>query len=435
MSEQTLLCVARDGSALRALLPSWDVAIAASLPEAERLLRQRSFSLGLLLDPGEPAGLQDFLRRHGMLDWVGIFDAKALSLPAWRELIAEHLYDYHTRPLDIERLRHTLGHALGCARLRPHAPRPPKPGDAALIGDSPAIGQLRARIAKVAHADAPVLIWGESGTGKELTAQAIHARSPRAHGPFVPINCGAIPPALIQSELFGHARGAFTGAARDKVGLIESAAGGTVFLDEIADLPKDLQANLLRFLQEKTIHRVGATRSIQVDARVIAASHVRLQQAVAEGQFREDLFYRLNVLPLDVPALRERKEDLEQLAFQFFHVYTTDKPGRLKGFSGAALRAMRAHDWPGNVRELLNRVRRAMVLAEGRLIAPADLGLDSVQAPITTGLDESRLRAERDAILASLARSGGNVTHAARDLAVSRMTLYRQMAKHGIESP
>lgn len=431
MSSRTLLCIARDGAALRALLPDWQVSAAASLADAERLLRQQSFPVGLLLDMQEPGALQPFLRRHGMRYWIGVLDQGTIALPVWRELAAEHLYDYHTRPLDMERLRHSLGHAFGCARLAEGLP-PVHPSGATLVGDSPAITRLRARITKVAHADAPVLIWGESGTGKELTAQAVHAQSPRAGGPFVPINCGAIPSTLIQSELFGHARGAFTGAARDKIGLIESAAGGTVFLDEIADLPKDLQANLLRFLQEKTIYRVGATRSTCVDARVIAASHVRLQQAVADGLFREDLFYRLNVLPLDVPALRERKEDLDQLAAQFFHAYAADKPGRLKGFSAAALRAIRAYDWPGNVRELLNRIRRAMVLAEGRLIAPADLGLENVETPIAAGLDASRLRAERDAILASLARSGGNVTHAARELAVSRMTLYRQMAKHGI---
>jgi len=435
MSERTLLCIARDGNTLRALLPDWQVAVAAGLPEAERLLRKQHYLVGLLLDMSEPVAVRDFLRRHGSLHWVGVVDACKMTQVHWRELCAEHLHDYHTRPLDMERLRHTLGHALGCARLRAASQRHGRPSDAALVGTSVAIARLRTQIAKVAHADAPVLIWGESGTGKELTAQAIHAQSPRAAGPFVPINCGAIAPALIQSELFGHARGAFTGAARDKVGLIESATGGTVFLDEIADLPKDLQANLLRFLQEKTIHRVGATRSIRVDARVVAASHVRLQGAVSQGQFREDLFYRLNVLPIDVPALRDRKDDIDQLAGHFFEAYSTDKPGRLKGYSGPALRAMRAHDWPGNVRELLNRVRRAMVLAEGRLILPSDLGLEEAEAPISTGLDESRQRAERDAILDSLVRSGGNVTHAARALAVSRMTLYRQMAKHGIEMP
>ena len=304
----------------------------------------------------------------------------------------------------------------------------------ALTGASEAITRLRVQIRKIAGADAPVLIWGESGSGKELAAQAIHAASPRARGPFVPINCGAIPPALIQSELFGHARGAFTGAARDKVGLVESATGGTVFLDEIADLPKDLQSNLLRFLQEKTIYRIGATRAITIDARVIAASHVDLQQAVVAGLFREDLYYRLNVLPLTVPPLRERRDDLVALAEQFFHAYAAEKSPRLKGFSVAARRALREHAWPGNVRELINRVRRALVLAEGRLINPHDLGLPGPQqgASVAAPLDDMRSLAERAAIVASLERSGGNVTHAARELAVSRMTLYRQMAKHGI---
>jgi DNA-binding NtrC family response regulator len=304
----------------------------------------------------------------------------------------------------------------------------------ALTGDSVAIARLRAQIGKVAQSDAPVLIWGESGSGKELTAQAIHTRSARAAGPFVPINCGAIPPALIQSELFGHARGAFTGASREKAGLIESAAAGTMFLDEIADLPKDLQSNLLRFLQEKTIYRVGSTRSITVDVRVIAASHVNLQQAVTDGLFREDLYYRLNVLPIDVPPLRERKDDLDMLARHFFHTYATEKAPHLKGFGNDALRAIREHDWPGNVRELINRTRRAMVLAEGRLIGAHDLGLAPRRAHVPgAGLDASRIDAERAAIGASLERAGRNITHAARDLGVSRMTLYRLLAKHGIQ--
>lgn len=440
MSLRKLLCIAPDRMAPDlqcSLLHGWDVCVVHSLREASRALQGRHYLVGLLLDLVEEAqlaALDPFLREHWRIQWVGVCAPRALESAPCRELVLEHLCDFHTAPVDALRLCHTLGHAYGYAMLRePAAPRSEATPLAALAGTSAAIVRLRAQIRKVALADAPVLIWGESGSGKELTAQAIHALSRRAKGAFVPINCGAIPPALIQSELFGHERGAFTGAARDKAGLIESAEGGTVFLDEIADLPKDLQSNLLRFLQEKTIYRVGSTRSLEVDARVIAASHVELQQAVSNGLFREDLYYRLNVLPITVPPLRERKDDLALLAEHFFHTHAADKAPRLKGFSSQALQAIRQHDWPGNVRELINRTRRAMVLSEGRLIAPHDLGL-APHPPRQhgAGLDESRLHAERLAIGASLERAGSNITHAARELGVSRMTLYRLLAKHGI---
>ena len=440
MSCRKLLCISGD-EACAALAPGWDASVAASLQEAARLLRRGVYLTGLLVFPHAGANdsglraLDRFLRQHWQLHWIAVVDHATLGLPGFAELAVAHLHDYHTLPLDPARLHHTLGHAHGLAQLR--ASRNARAAGAGLpSGASSAIARLRSQIRKVARTDAPVLIAGESGSGKELAAQAIHTQSARARGPFVPINCGAIAPGLIQSELFGYARGAFTGAARDKAGLIESAAGGSVFLDEIGDLPKDLQSNLLRFLQEKTIYRLGATRSIAVDVRVIAASHVDLQQAVSDGLFREDLFYRLNVLPLTVPPLRERRDDLEALADYFFHAYAADKAPRLKGFSNAALRALREHSWPGNVRELINRVRRALVLAEGRLIGPHDLGLAPapVQGPHGAGLGDSREHAERAAIVAALARNGGNVTHAARELAVSRTTLYRHMAKHGLAS-
>jgi DNA-binding NtrC family response regulator len=439
MQRKELLCIAADrnmAAAYACALQEWNMRIVHTLREAGRALCAHGYLVGLLVGLGDEtqhAELDSFLSQNWKLQWIGVLRPGALASAPCRRLVGDHLCDFHTDPADPVRLGYALGHALGVARLREPAAADETVPPSAMVGTSAAIRRLRTQIARVAQADAPVLIWGESGSGKELTAQAIHAQSPRAAGPFVPVNCGALSPTLIQSELFGHARGAFTGAAADKPGLIEAAGGGTLFLDEVADLPRDQQASLLRFLQEKTIYRVGSTRSIAVDVRVIAASHVDLQQAVAQGRFREDLYYRLNVLPLTVPPLRERSADLPLLAEQFFRAHAGDKPPRLKGFSSAAMEAIRQHDWPGNVRELINRTRRAMVLAEGRLITPADLGLASVRpAQAGAGLDESRMAAERAAITASLERTHSNIARAARDLGVSRMTLYRLLDKHAI---
>ena len=446
MSVKRLLCVTSEGSAhARAChgdLPGWDVCMVDNLAAARKVLAQQHYGVGLLIDrcgDHDASELERFLRQHHHTRWIGVFDNARLEQPALRELIAAHMFDFHTAPVDTLRLQHSLGHAHGMATLAKSMP--PHRGQAQarvghIDGVSAAIVRLRAHLDKIAAVDAPVLISGESGAGKELAAQEIHLRSQRADGPFIAINCAAVAPALIHSELFGHERGAFTGASRDKQGLLEAASGGSIFLDEIGDLPLDLQASLLRFLQERTIYRVGGTRSIDVDARVIAATHVNLPRAVAEGRFREDLYYRLSVFPIRVPPLRERKEDLPLLTDLIFNKYADERSPQLKGVSREALQAMARYDWPGNVRELINRVRRAMVLAEHRLLTPEDLDLPSAGpiCPVKEGLGTSRLSAERIAIGESLARTGNNVSQAARDLGVSRMTLYRLMAKHAIST-
>ena len=437
-----LLCISKESNAgvLAACgeLPGWDVCTVDSVQAAHKVLAQQHYAVGLLLDGDgslERDDTERFLQHHHHIRWIGVFGPDLLRRPLLRQAIATHLCDFHTRPVDVVRLHHSLGHAHGMAMLSkdipPHARQV---GARHIDGESTAIRRLRAHIDKIAAVDAPVLISGESGSGKELAAQEIHAQSPRAGGPFIAINCAAIPPSLIHSELFGYERGAFTGAAKEKRGLIEAASGGSIFLDEIGDLPLDLQASLLRFLQERTIYRVGGTRTLSVDARVITATHVDLPKAVAAGRFREDLYYRLSVFPIRVPPLRERKEDLPLLTELIFDKFADEKSPQLKGIGKQAMRAMTQHDWPGNVRELINRMRRAMVLAENRLITPEDLELAPQEDAIIlrADLDNSRGSAERAAIWNSLAKCGNNVSQAARDLGVSRMTLYRLMAKHSI---
>lgn len=435
-----LLCISEKPLTPPLALPGWDITTVPDIEHGAHAIGRRTYRVALLVDHGRDhfAQFSRLAAAHFDLQWIGLLRKESLALPACRHLIADHLHDYHTLPLDGERLAHTLGHAFGSSQLRAQRRQVTavNPGLHRITGKSAAIAALRMQIEKIARINAPVLICGESGSGKELTANALHALSDRAQGPFVAINCGAMPSALIQAELFGYEQGAFTGALKGKAGLIEAAQGGTIFLDEIADLPMDQQANLLRFLQEGTIYRVGATKSIRVNARVIAASHVNLQTAAAAGMFREDLFYRLQVLPINVPPLRARQEDLGDLAQHFFETFAADKNPALQGFSNSALEAIKQHNWPGNVRELINRVRRAMVLGEGRVITPFDLGLaqHTVSPVMACSLDKMRVDAERKAICVKLEEARYNISRAARELGVSRMTLYRLMAKHQIAS-
>lgn len=304
-----------------------------------------------------------------------------------------------------------------------------------MVGASPAMMRIFDSIRRFAATSAPVLITGESGTGKELVARAMHERSAWKNGPFVAINCGAIPTTLISSELFGYEKGAFTGAVARKIGRIEAAENGTVFLDEIGDLPLETQVHLLRFLQEKTIERVGSCKSIMTNTRVIAATNINLRQAVAERRFREDLYYRLNVLTLALPPLRERGDDVQLLA-KFFLQRFAEELGRPDlVLSPAAEAYIGSYPWPGNVRELIACIRRAAVMADGAAIEIPDLGLvPAPKAPPGETQDLLKARADTEVQLVrqTLERNRFNIKRSAKDLQISRMTLYRLIQKHGI---
>ena len=280
----------------------------------------------------------------------------------------------------------------------------------------------------------PVLVTGETGVGKELVAKAIHRRSSRRNGPFVVINCGAIPETLLESELFGHEKGAFTGAHVQRRGRLEIAQSGTLFLDEIGELSLSLQVKLLRFLQEQRIERVGGRTEIIVDARVLAATNRDLKQVINEGRFREDLYYRLGVITIPLPPLRERKGDIPLLANALLKKYSNENKRKIKGFTTEALHTLVTHAWPGNVRELENRVKRAVVMAEGAKVTPSDLELSSKHTRYDgRGLKEARQAVEMDLIKEALVRNKGNLTQVAEELRISRPTLYELMEKLGIK--
>jgi DNA-binding NtrC family response regulator len=415
----------------------WSVLVARSAHEIGKLIKPATMCAGIVdmasfaaRDlPALEAGL-----RQQQVGWIALANPERLQDPAVRRLIRHYCFDYVKIPVANATIDYLVGHAYGMINLS-DADLPPDTtavSDDEMVGTCEAMQQLFRTIRKVANTDASVFISGESGTGKELTALAIHERSPRRKSLFVPINCGAIPHHLLQSELFGYERGAFTGANQRKIGRVEAANGGTLFLDEIGDLPMESQASLLRFLQEGKIERLGGHESIPVDVRIISATHVDLEDAMREGRFRQDLFHRLCVLRVDEPPLRARGKDIELLAHHILGKFKTDSARKIRGFTPSAIEAMYNYHWPGNVRELINRVRRAIVMAENKLISAEDLDLAQFSEQQTMSLAQAREVAEKHAIEVALLRHRHRLNEAATDLGISRVTLYRLMGAHGL---
>ncbi|WP_414693435.1 sigma-54 dependent transcriptional regulator [Paraburkholderia madseniana] len=435
-----VICVARaPNNALLAEMRSagWEVVVAKTAAGAEAATKKSGVAAGLIdfdgFTPRDFPTLKACLSQTA-IGWVAIAAEGQTASKAVRELIRNFCFDYVTLPLPPEWISHALGHARGMAALDyvDTAADTLLTDDSTMVGTCEAMQQLYSTIRKFANTNASVFISGQSGTGKELTALAIHRCSPRRKAPFVAINCGAIPHHLLQSELFGYERGAFTGADGRRIGRIESANGGTLFLDEIGDMPFEAQAGLLRFLQEGKIERLGGNESIPVDIRIISATHVDLEAAILAGRFRTDLFHRLCVLRINEPPLSARGKDIEILAHYVLQKYKTDSTHKIHGFTPSAIDAMCSYHWPGNVRELINRVRHALVMAEGRLLTPRDLDLESQPAGERMTLDRIREQAERSAIETALLSHDHRPGETATALGISRATLYRRMVAYGI---
>jgi len=359
-------------------------------------------------------------------------------------------FDYLEKPFDPDAALAVVQRAAARKRLGDDARLAAPPGDEdafhALVGRSAPMRGVYRLLEKAAAVDATVLLAGETGTGKELAARAIHYHSPRKERRFVPVNCGALPAELVESELFGHARGAFTGAAAAKPGLFQEAEGGTIFLDEVGELPLPAQVKLNRVLQEKEIRRVGETQATAVNVRVVAATHRDLKEEVRAGRFREDLFYRLNVFSVTLPPLRERSEDVPLLAAHFLEKHARALRRTLRGFSPDAMRLLAGHAWPGNVRELENVVERAVAIAGGELVEADDLPPDVAAAaapaagpvlaalPYKDAVAGARERITRDYLVALMTELEGNVTRAAERAGLERESLHRLLRKHGLRS-
>ncbi len=436
------LLIVDDDAAIRAALAerfaARDYAVSTATSGAEAVERVRSgvelALLDLMLPRGDGLWVLGKLREEGLTPTVVVITAHG-SIAKAVEAMRAGAYDFLQKPFEAELVEETLRRALERTRLltENRALRAAQPRDGLVVAD-PAMERVLGLARKAARSDATVLLLGESGTGKEVLAREIHRASARADGPFVAVNCAALAESLLESELFGHEKGAFTGAHAARAGCIEAAHGGSLFLDEIGDTSPALQGKLLRVLEERTFRRVGGQRELAADLRVIAATNHDLRARVAAGSFREDLYYRLNVIALELPPLRERPRDVAALAHHFLAIlaHEVKRPGL--ALADETLARLAAHAWPGNVRELRNVLERAVVLAEGEVLQPHDLPEEfhASTGPSADGF-HGRVEAFRcELIRQTLAEAGGNQSEAARRLGLQRSYLARLIKKHGL---
>ena len=446
-AERRLLIVEDDVGLRRQLawaFKDYEVQFAGSRDEALALVDSTkpavvTLDLGLPPDPdGATEGLATLERIMSVAPGTKVIvvtgnEDRAHALKA----VGLGAYDFYQKPIDAEVLHlivdraHNL-HQLEAENRRLQELQRASPLRGLVTASAPMLS-VCGTVEKIAPTSASVFIMGESGTGKELIARALHEMSPRAPKRFVAINCAAIPENLLESELFGHEKGAFTGAHKQVIGKIELADEGTLFLDEIGDMPMALQAKLLRFLQERRIERIGGRDEIPVDVRIVCATHQKPDELIRAHRFREDLYYRLSEIVISIPPLRQRTGDTVLLAHHFLNQFAKENGRTLRGFTNEALAAINAYPWPGNVRELENRMKRAVIMAEGALLSPTDLDLPLSQGRAApASLKDVRDRAEREALEQAMAQAEGNVTLAAKILGVSRPTLYGLMRYHGM---